>query len=148
VSAVSAAACGGSSSPTAPTQNTTWIANVPFSTSDLSAGSGDEIVNGATVSVDYYGWLYSTAATTNDNKGTLFDTSCPNACTPLQFTVGAGRLIRGFEQGVVGMRVGGIRRVTIPPDLAYGSTGSGSAVPPNATIIFEIRANSIVPPTT
>jgi FKBP-type peptidyl-prolyl cis-trans isomerase len=146
VCAVSAAACGGSSSPTAPTQNATWIANVPFSTTDVTAGSGEEIASGATISVDYVGWLYSTA--TSDNKGSVFDTSCPNVCTPMQFTVGAGRLIRGFEQGVVGMRVGGIRRVVIPPDLAYGSTGSGSAIPPNATIIFEIRANSIVTPAT
>lgn len=141
VTSVTAAACGGSSSPTAPTQNATWIANVPFSFTDVSVGTGDEIVNGLTVSADYFGWLYSTAAT--DNRGTVFDTSCPSTCTPLQFTVGAGRLIRGFEQGVLGMRVGGIRRVVIPPELAYGSTGSGS-IPPNATIIFEIRVNGIV----
>lgn len=139
---VSAAACGGSSS-TSPSPTTqTWVANVPFSTTDLTAGTGEEVVNGLTLSVDYFGWLYSTAAT--DNKGSLFDTSCPSTCTPLQFTVGSGRLIKGFEQGVVGMRIGGIRRVTIPPDLGYGATGSGSAIPPNATIIFEIRANGVV----
>jgi FKBP-type peptidyl-prolyl cis-trans isomerase FkpA len=139
---VSAAACGGSSS-TAPTQtDQTWVANVPFTTTDLTAGTGDEVVAGLNLSVDYFGWLYSTATT--DNKGSLFDTSCPSTCTPIQFVVGSGRLIRGFEQGVLGMRIGGIRRVTIPPDLAYGATGSGSAIPPNATIIFEIRANGIV----
>ena len=142
---VSVAACGGSSS-TAPTQNQTWVANVPFSTVDLTAGTGDEIAAGQTVSVDYVGWLYSTAP--SDNKGSAFDASCQATCNPLQFTVGAGRLIRGFEQGVVGMRVGGIRRVIIPPDLAYGATGSGNSIPPNATIIFEIRMNAIVTPTT
>lgn len=138
---VTAAACGGSSS-TSPTSTTqTWVANVPFSTVDVTPGTGEEVVTGVTLSVDYYGWLYSTAA--SDNKGSLFDTSCPSTCTPLQFTVGAGRLIKGFEQGVLGMKIGGIRRVIIPPDLAYGSTGSGS-IPANATIIFEIRANGIV----
>ena len=141
MTSVTAAACGGSSS-TAPTAvDQTWVANVPFSTTDVQAGTGDEVVAGLNLSVDYFGWLYSTAA--SDNKGSLFDTSCPSTCTPIQFVVGSGRLIRGFEQGVLGMRIGGIRRVTIPPDLAYGATGSGS-IPPNATIIFEIRANGIV----
>lgn len=143
VFALSAAACGGSS-PTAPTQDPTWIANVPFSTVDSNVGSGDEAVAGSTVRVDYYGFLYSTA--TSDNKGSLFDTSCPSVCTPIEFTIGANQVIRGFEQGVLGMRPGGIRRVTIPPDLAYGSTGNGSVIPPNATIIFEIRLNSTVTP--
>ena len=142
LTSVTAAACGGSSD-TAPTPvNQTWVANVPFSTTDLTVGTGDEVVNGLVLSVDYVGWLYSTA--TSDNKGNPFDTSCPSTCNPLQFTVGAGRLIKGFEQGVVGMKIGGIRRVTIPPDLAYGATGSGSTIPPNATLIFEIRANGVV----
>lgn len=141
LTSVTAAACGGSSD-TAPTPvNETWVANVPFSTTDLTVGTGDEVVNGLVLSVDYVGWLYSTA--TSDNKGNPFDTSCPSTCSPLQFTVGAGRLIKGFEQGVVGMKIG-IRRVTIPPDLAYGATGSSPAIPPNATLIFEIRANGVV----
>ena len=145
VASVSAAACGGSSSTAPSSTNQTWVANVPFSTTDLTPGTGDEVVSGMTLSVDYFGWLYSTA--TSDNKGSLFDASCQTTCTPLQFTVGAGRLIKGFEQGVLGMKIGGIRRVTIPPDLAYGATGSGTAIPPNATIIFEIRANGVVTPT-
>jgi len=140
-SAAAGVACGGSSS-TAPSQNQTWVANVPFSVTDLTAGSGDEAVNGARVSVDYYGWLYSTATT--DNKGNLFDTSCPSVCSPFAFTIGAGQVIRGFEQGVLGMRAGGVRRVVIPPALGYGNTGSGNTIPPNATLIFEIRFNNIV----
>lgn len=140
-SAVSAAACGGSSSPTSPSQNATWIANVPFSTTDLTAGSGAEAVTGARLVVDYYGWLYSTA--TSDNKGSLFDTSLQTGRTPLQFVLGAGNVIRGWEQGIPGMRVGGVRRLIIPPELAYGSTGNQS-IPPNATLVFEVRLNDIV----
>ena len=140
----SAAACGGGGNPNEPSQNATWIANVPFSTQDLQGGEGEEVINGLRISVDYFGWLYNT--TTADNKGSLFDASCQTTCSPIAFTVGAGSLIRGFEQGVLGMRIGGIRRVIIPPDLAYGSTGSGT-IPPNATIIFEIRVNAVVPTT-
>lgn len=140
--AATGVACGGSSSPTTPSQNQTWVANVPFTITELTAGSGDAAVVGVRVSVDYYGWLYSTATT--DNKGTLFDTSCPSTCSPFAFTLGANQVIRGFEQGVLGMRPGGLRRVIIPPDLGYGATGSGSSIPPNATLIFEIRFNNVV----
>ncbi|BCS32323.1 hypothetical protein TBR22_A15330 [Luteitalea sp. TBR-22] len=139
---VSAAACGGGSNSTSPTTNNqTWVANVPFSFTDLTAGTGDEAVTGLRVSVDYFGWLYSTATT--DNKGSLFDTSCPSTCTPFAFTLGSGQVIKGFDQGVAGMRVGGIRRVIMPPDMAYGAAGNQS-IPPNATLVFEIRLNGIV----
>ena len=141
MTSVTAAACGGSSS-TAPTAvDQTWVANVPFSSTDLPAGTGAEAVTGSRVVVDYYGWLYSTA--TSDNKGTLFDTSLQTGRTPFQFVLGAGSVIAGWEQGVLGMKVGGIRRLIVPPALAYGSTGSGS-IPPNATLIFEIRLNDIL----
>ncbi len=140
-SAVSAAACGGGDSPTSPSQNATWIANVPFSTTDLTAGTGAEAVTGSRVAVDYYGWLYSTA--TSNNQGVLFDTSLQAGRTPLVFTIGAGSVIRGWEQGVPGMRVGGVRRLIIPPELAYGASGNGP-IPPNATLMFEIRLNEIV----
>ena len=144
VTIVTTAGCSGggdSGTPTSPT-NATWIANVPFGTTDLQDGTGDEVTTGTRVTTDYAGWLYSTA--TSDNKGTLFDTSVRTGGAPLTFVVGSGTLIRGYEQGVVGMRVGGVRRVVIPPDLAYGSTGGGGGViPPNATLIFEIRVNSI-----
>lgn len=139
--AVTGAACGGSSS-TAPSQNQTWVANVPFTITELTAGDGTEAVSGLRVSVDYYGWLYSTA--TSDNKGNLFDTSCRTVCSPYAVTLGANQVIRGFEQGILGMRVNGVRRVIIPPELGYGATGSGTAIPPNATLIFEIRLNGII----
>ena len=140
---VSAAACGGGSNTTTPSPtDQTWVANVPFSTTDLQVGDGEEVVDGKTVSVDYFGWLYSTAA--SDNRGSLFDTSCLSTCAPIRVTMGANQVIKGFEQALLGMKVNGIRRATIPPDLAYGATGNGSVIPPNATLIFEVRVNGIV----
>jgi len=144
VASVSAAACGGSSNstPTSPTTvDQTWVANVPFSATDVTVGTGAEAVNGSRVVVDYYGWLYSTATT--DNKGSLFDTSLQAGRTPFQYVVGSGQVIAGWEQGIPGMKIGGIRRLIIPPALAYGSTGSGS-IPPNATLVFEVRLNDIL----
>ena len=119
---------GGNSSPTAPS------ANVPFSTIDLRVGTGAEATTGSRVTVNYSGWLYNSGAV--DNKGTRFDTGT------FSYTVGQG-VIAGFSQGTVGMRVGGLRRVTIPPSLGYGSQGSGATIPPNATLIFEIELVSI-----
>lgn len=139
---MSAAACGGSSSTAPSPTDQTWVANVPFSTTDLTAGTGAEAIAGSRIVVDYYGWLYSTA--TSDNKGSLFDTSLQTGRTPFQLVLGAGQVIPGWEQGIPGMKVGGIRRLIIPPALAYGSTGSGSAIPPNATLVFEVRLNDIL----
>lgn len=130
-------ACGGSdSSPTAPS------ANVPFSTTDLRVGTGAEAATGRTVSVNYSGWLYNSLGT--DNKGSRFDSSLLPGRTPLVFTVGTPNLIAGFNQGVVGMRVGGLRRVVMPPNVAYGSQGSSDGtIPGNATLIFEIELLSV-----
>ena len=120
----------GNGTPTSPS------VNVPFSTTDLRVGTGAEATPGRTVAVDYTGWLYSTSAA--DNKGTMFDSSRNPGRTPFVFTVGAG-VIPGFSQGTIGMRVGGQRRVIIPPNLGYGSQGSAPAIPPNATLIFELE---------
>ena len=128
--AVAAAGCSKDSG-TSPTSTV----NVPFSNTDLRVGTGTEAQIGRTVSVNYTGWLYSTAGT--DNKGTQFDTSVGK--TPLVFQVGTSGIISGFNQGVNGMKVGGLRRTVMPPSLAYGSQGSGSAIPPNATLVFEIE---------
>jgi FKBP-type peptidyl-prolyl cis-trans isomerase len=121
------AGCG-DSNPTAPS------ANVPFSTVDLRVGTGATAAVGSPVSVNYTLWLYNAGGV--DNKGSRLETG------PFSFTVGQG-VIPGFSQGVAGMRVGGLRRVTIPPSLAYGSQGSGQTIPPNATLIFEIELVSI-----
>lgn len=127
--AVLAAGCT-SQSPTAPS------ANVPFSTTDLQVGTGAEATSGRLVTVHYAGWLYQAGAP--DNKGQLFDSSVGGQ--PFTFLLGAGQVIRGWDQGVAGMRVGGLRRLVIPPDLAYGSAGAGSGViPPNATLVFDVE---------
>ena len=128
-------ACGSdNSTPTAPS------ANVPFSTTDLRVGTGAEATNGRLATVNYSGWLYNSLGT--DNKGTRFDSSLLPGREPFTFTVGTG-VIPGFSQGTVGMRVGGLRRIVIPPNLAYGSAGSPPDIPGNATLIFEIELLSV-----
>jgi FKBP-type peptidyl-prolyl cis-trans isomerase len=104
---------------------------------DLSAGIGDEALPGMVVVVHYTGWLYDPAAT--DQRGRKFDSSRDRG-QPLSFPLGAGRVIRGWEQGLPGMRIGGIRRLVIPSSLAYGARGAGNGViPPNATLIFDVE---------
>ena len=93
-----------------------------------------DAVNGKTLAVNYTGWLYD--ATRADQKGTQFDTSIGRG--PYAFVLGAGQVIKGWDQGVPGMKVGGQRRLVIPPDLAYGASGRGQ-IPPNATLVFDIQ---------
>jgi len=126
VALVALAGCG---SPSAPTPS-----NVPYSATDLRVGTGTEAVNGRTVTVHYTGWLHDESRP--DNKGAQFETSIGR--TPFQFVLGTRAVIAGWDQGVPGMRVTGLRRLVLPPSLAYGSTGSGP-IPPNATLIFEIE---------
>jgi len=135
VSLVAVAGCS-SDSTSAPTSPSPAL-NVPFSTTDLTVGTGAEAAVGRQVSVHYVGWLYSETAA--ENKGTQFDTSVGRA--PFAFTVGSG-VIAGFSQGVTGMKVGGIRRVVIPPSLGYGAQANGS-IPGNSTLIFEIQLLSV-----
>jgi FKBP-type peptidyl-prolyl cis-trans isomerase FkpA len=131
------AAC--SKAPTAATQ----VANVPFAQADLKIGSGDEANSGVNVTVNYTGWIYDTGKV--DHKGLQFDTSI--GTVPLTFNLGAGEVITGFDQGVQGMRVGGLRQMVIPPGLAYGTSRSGR-IPPYATLIFEVELVSINVPAT
>ena len=100
---------------------------------DVTVGSGKEAGMGDLVSVDY------TASLT---EGTVVDSSRPRG-KPLQFRLGAGQVIKGFERGIVGMKAGGVRRLTIPPDLAYGKKGVPPTIPPNATMVFEIELEAI-----
>jgi len=102
---------------------------------DLQAGTGATIAAGQKAVVQYTGWLYETSAA--DKKGKEFDSS-KNAGQPFRFTLGAGQVIKGWDQGVLGMRVGGKRRLTIPADLAYGDAGAGGVIPPGATLIFDV----------
>ena len=110
----------------------------PFSQTDLVIGTGNDLLTGATATVDYTGWLYD--ASTTDHKGLQFDSSIGR--TPFTFTLGSGQVIKGWDQGLPGMRVGGKRRLVIPPSLAYGDTRSGP-IPPNATLLFDIELLSI-----
>lgn len=127
-------ACGGDGgyggNPAAPSPSP----SVPFSATDLTVGTGAEAVNGRTLTVNYTGWLYD--ANQPGNKGAQFDSTAGRG--PYSFVLGAGRVIPGWEQGIVGMRVGGVRRLVIPPSLAYGSSGNGP-IPPNATLLFEVE---------
>jgi FKBP-type peptidyl-prolyl cis-trans isomerase FkpA len=125
---VSAAAACGSTTPTSP-----GVA-VPFSQVDLRAGTGADAVAGKTVTVNYTGWLYDPAKT--DQKGAQFDTSAVRG--PYAFVLGAGSVIKGWDQGVAGMKVGGLRRLVIPPALGYGGTANGP-IPPNSTLVFDVE---------
>ncbi len=112
--------------------------DVDFSQTDVRVGTGATAAFGSAVTVSYTGWLYDPAK--DDHKGLVFDTSLGGA--PFAFTVGAGQVIRGWDQGVPGMQVGGIRRLVIPSSLAYGGSRHGS-IPPYATLVFDIELLSV-----
>ena len=104
---------------------------------DLVKGVGDEAFPGMVVIVHYTGWLYDPSA--QDFRGRQFDSSRERG-QPFSFHLGSGHVIRGWEQGIPGMRVGGTRRLVIPPELAYGSKGAGNGViPPDTTLLFEVE---------
>lgn len=102
---------------------------------DLEAGAGAPIAAGQQAVVQYTGWLYEASAP--DKKGKEFDSS-KNSGQPFRFVIGGGQVIKGWDQGVAGMKVGGRRRLIIPADLAYGSEGAGGVIPPGATLVFEV----------
>ena len=96
---------------------------------DLVVGTGDEAKKGKTVQVHYTGWL---------TDGKKFDSSKDRG-QPFQFPLGRGHVIQGWDQGVEGMKVGGKRKLTIPPELGYGAQGAGGVIPANATLVFEVE---------
>jgi FKBP-type peptidyl-prolyl cis-trans isomerase len=129
VLAGSIAACSGKPS-VAPTGGVTSMQSV-----EIKPGAGEGLTAGKIAVVQYTGWLYDAAA--KDNKGKQFDSS-RTLGQPFRFPVGTGQVIKGWDQGVVGMKVGESRRLIIPADLAYGDSGAGGVIPPGATLVFDI----------
>ena len=103
---------------------------------DVKLGDGAEAKSGQAVTVHYTGWLYDAAAA--EHKGKKFDSS-RDRNDPFVFQLGGGQVIKGWDQGVEGMKVGGQRTLTIPADLGYGARGAGGAIPPNATLLFDVE---------
>ncbi len=102
---------------------------------DTVIGKGKEAVPGAMVQVNYIGWLYDAKAA--DKHGAKFDSSIGRG--PFSFPLGAGRVIKGWDEGVAGMKVGGKRTLIIPSELAYGQRGAGGVIPPGATLVFDLE---------
>lgn len=103
---------------------------------DAKMGTGNEAAAGQRVTVHYTGWLYDEAKP--DHKGRKFDSS-RDRNEPFEFRLGGGEVIRGWDEGVAGMKVGGQRTLTIPPDMGYGARGAGGVIPPNATLVFDVE---------
>jgi len=103
---------------------------------DVKQGDGTEATAGKTVIVHYTGWLYDPAAA--DGHGSKFDSSVDRK-VPFGFILGTGKVIKGWDEGVAGMKVGGKRTLVIPPQMAYGERGAGSVIPPNATLLFDVE---------
>ena len=130
---LASSACGKSDSPT----EATGASNVTtLQITNPVVGTGTEATSGRTVSVHYTGWLYSPAAT--DHHGAKFDSSRDRG-QPFAFLLGAGQVIKGWDQGVLGMRVGGQRTLVIPASLGYGASGAAPVIPPNATLVFDVE---------
>lgn len=102
---------------------------------DTVVGKGKEAVAGKTVDVHYTGWLHEPKAP--NQRGKQFDSSVGRG--PFSFPLGGGRVIKGWDEGVAGMKVGGKRTLVIPPDLAYGRRGAGGVIPPDATLVFDVE---------
>jgi FKBP-type peptidyl-prolyl cis-trans isomerase FkpA len=128
------AACGGKPAP-APSSGVNSMQTV-----ELKPGTGEAVAAGKIAVVQYTGWLYESSAT--DHKGKQFDSSRTGG-QPFRFPVGAGQVIKGWDQGVAGMKVGESRRLVIPADLAYGDAGAGGVIPPGATLVFDIELIAI-----
>jgi len=124
-------ACNEQASTTMETSNVTELKKT-----DIKLGTGAEAVAGHDVKVQYTGWLYDESAP--DHKGEKFDSSLDRN-EPFVFSLGAGQVIKGWDLGVAGMKVGGQRTLTIPANLGYGARGAGSVIPPNAILVFDVE---------
>jgi FKBP-type peptidyl-prolyl cis-trans isomerase FkpA len=128
---LAASGCGGSDSPSSPST----MPRGEFAQIDLVVGTGATASNGRSLNVAYTGWLYDPARA--ESKGTQFDSGTYG------FTLGTGNAIQGWHLGLVGMRVGGRRRLIIPPELAYGSEGRSPSIPANASLVFDVELLSV-----
>jgi FKBP-type peptidyl-prolyl cis-trans isomerase FkpA len=130
---LAASGCGGDDTPTGPSPTT----SAPYSQTDLVIGTGQIVATGNRATIAYTGWLHNSARP--DAKGTQFDGGVFGP-----YVVGSGQVIRGWEQGIPGMRVGGQRRLIIPPELAYGNNSPDtSRIPQNATLVFDVTLNAV-----
>lgn len=109
---------------------------MPLQMTDLVEGTGAMALAGKMVEVHYTGWLFDPKAP--ETKGRKFDSSRDRG-EPFQFRLGAGQVIQGWDRGVAGMKIGGQRRLTIPPEMGYGARGAGGVIPPNATLVFDVE---------
>jgi FKBP-type peptidyl-prolyl cis-trans isomerase FkpA len=131
VGTFSITACSKQDAPKTETGNMTELIKT-----DVKLGKGNLATPGKNVSVHYTGWLYDADAP--DHHGKKFDSS-RDRNEPFEFTLGAGQVIQGWDQGVAGMQVGGERTLIIPPNMGYGARGAGGAIPPNATLVFDVE---------
>jgi len=120
---------------TAPAAGNVQVLSGGVRAEDLKVGDGALAETGTNVTVHYTGWL---------TDGTKFDSSVDRG-DPFKFRLGAGQVIRGWDEGVKGMRVGGKRKLTIPPDMGYGATGAQGVIPPNATLVFDVELLDVKP---
>jgi FKBP-type peptidyl-prolyl cis-trans isomerase len=133
LTAALAAGCGGGTE----SENMAGQSNITeLMRTEVRPGTGAEAASGQRVTVHYTGWLYDESRA--DHKGTKFDSS-RDRNEPFTFRLGAGEVIRGWDEGVAGMKVGGQRTLTIPPGLGYGARGAGGVIPPNATLVFDVE---------
>jgi FKBP-type peptidyl-prolyl cis-trans isomerase FkpA len=128
------AACSGKPATPPPAQPQAAVTSLQSEV--LQPGTGAAIAGGQIAVVQYTGWLYEAAAA--DKKGKQFDSSRTRR-EPFKFPLGTGSVIKGWDQGVAGMKVGETRRLIIPPDLGYGDSGAGGVIPPGATLVFDVE---------
>jgi FKBP-type peptidyl-prolyl cis-trans isomerase FkpA len=128
------AACSGKPATPPPAQPQAAVTSLQSEV--LQPGTGAAIAGGQIAVVQYTGWLYEAAAA--DKKGKQFDSSRTRR-EPFKFPLGTGSVIKGWDQGVAGMKVGETRRLIIPPDLGYGDSGAGGIIPPGATLVFDVE---------
>ena len=136
-SSIFMAACSDKTASTAPSSpQATDIKMVDLVKTDVKVGDGTEATAGKMVSVHYTGWLYDEKAA--DKHGTKFDSSRDRG-QPFEFPLGGGRVIKGWDEGVQGMKIGGQRTLVIPAEMGYGARGAGGVIPPNATLLFDVE---------